>query len=485
MSRFQKHPAQEAPEQSAGLAETLKETSRRHSSRSGAFSAGLTALAVAAVILFNLLIGQLPDTATQFDLTSSGIYNISAVTTEYLDTVTDDVAVHVLANRDTVDSRIVRFLEKYADLSDHLSLEYVDPAVYPSVLTKYGADANTIVVTCAATGRQETVDIGAIIGYDEMAYYYYGTTTETDFDAEGLLTSAVDGVLTDAGRTVYQTAGHGETALPDDVTALFQKVHMTVDSVNLLTDNGIPDDCDLLVLNAPVEDLAEDELTMVLDYLAAGGQVLLSMASQTTMLPNLNSLCAVYGLTVSEGLVMDAQRCYQQNPFLIFPVVDTAADAAAGLAEDAIVLLYASRGMTLTDPARETIAVAPILTSGDGAYAVMEDDSRTAGTYVLGAVATEAVDDNLTARLTVYGTASLVDAGLIQSFTNIDNTDLFLSSATCGFEDISPISVEPVSLATPTNTVATGGLWAMLFIFVLPLAVLVCGFVRWMRRRKL
>ena len=31
-----------------------------------------------------------------------------------------------------------------------------------------------------------------------MTYYYYGTKNETDFDAEGLLTSAVDAVLTDA-----------------------------------------------------------------------------------------------------------------------------------------------------------------------------------------------------------------------------------------------------------------------------------------------
>ena len=125
-----------------------------------------------------------------------------------------------------MDSRIVRFLDDYVGLSKHLSVEYVNPTVYPSVLTKYGCDANTVVVTCASTGRQETVAIDSIIGYDEMSYYYYGTKNETDFDAEGLITSAVDGVLTSASRTVYQTSGHGETAIPDSVTALFKKDHM-------------------------------------------------------------------------------------------------------------------------------------------------------------------------------------------------------------------------------------------------------------------
>ena len=42
-------------------------------------------------------------------------------------------------------------------------------------------------VTCEATGRQESFDISDIIGYDMMSYYYYGTYTETDFDGDSLL----------------------------------------------------------------------------------------------------------------------------------------------------------------------------------------------------------------------------------------------------------------------------------------------------------
>ena len=39
------------------IKESLKTAAGRHSSRRGAFSAGVTALAVAAVIVFNLLVG--------------------------------------------------------------------------------------------------------------------------------------------------------------------------------------------------------------------------------------------------------------------------------------------------------------------------------------------------------------------------------------------------------------------------------------------
>ena len=35
---------------------------------------------------------------------------------------------------------------------------------------------------------------------------------------------------------------------------------------------SIPDDCDLLLMNAPTNDLSENEVTLLTNYLAAGGK---------------------------------------------------------------------------------------------------------------------------------------------------------------------------------------------------------------------
>lgn len=40
-------------------------------------------------------------------------------------------------------------------------------------------------------------------------------------------------------------------------------------------------------------------------------------------------------------------------------------------------------------------------------------------------------------------------------------------------------------LTTVANTISSGGAWALLFILVIPGALPVFGFIRWMRRRKL
>ena len=462
----------------------LRETAGRHASRRGAFSAGVTALAVAAVILFNLIASQLPESWAQLDMSGSGIYNITDTTRTYLDGLEDDVEIHVLADPDNLDSRITRFLDIYAALSDHLSLEYTDPNVYPSVLTTYDVEADTVVVTCEATGRQESFSISDIIGFDLMSYYMNGTYTETDFDGEGLLTSAIDGVLTGTTRAVYATQGHGETAVPLSIEERFKRVHMSVEDINLLTD-GIPDDCSLLLINAPTEDLADDELTMILDYLAQGGQVIYNMAGELVELPNFNTLCATYGMNVVDGMIADTSRYYQNIPYLFFPVVDTSVDAASSLPSDAMVLFFASRGFTLTDPARDTITVSSFLSTSENGVAVVDEENQPQGTYVVGAVATEEIDEDTTARLTVYGSDSLINSDVYSSYPNVENRDLFMDSVIVGFDDVSSISIEPVSLLVPTNTITTGGIWSLLLIVVIPLALLICGLIRWLHRRKL
>ena len=103
----------------------------------------------------------------------------------------------------------------------------------------------------------------------------------------------------------------------------------------------------------------------------------------------------------------------------------------------------------------------------------------------MGAVATEELDDNISTRLTVFGSASLTDTGITSSFTNLDNEDLYVAALLAGFDDVAAISIAPVSLSVPMNTVTTAGLWGLLFILVIPGVLLIWGFVRWMRRRRL
>ena len=457
---------------------------RSAAKRHGAFSAGLIAIAVAVTILFNLLVTQLPGSLKLFDLTNSGIYNITDTSMKIINAMSEDVKVMVLADRLNVDSRISRYLDKYTGLSDHLILEYIDPTVFPAVLNEYGAQAGDVVVRCEATDRQHIFNLEEVVGYDEMAYYYYGTKNETDFDAEGLLTAAVDGVLNTAGHKVYTLHGHSEIVMFEAVEKLLEKSHIEVDYLNLMTDGEIPADCEMLIITAPLKDLADDELTKLREYLAAGGQIIYSMDGSETSLPNLEALCAEYGIQIQPGYAMDSGAYYQNNPFLTFPKFITGTDATGIIASNQMLMMYMSRGLTLVDPARESITVKSFLDTTEQGYLLVENTPMNPGKYSIGAVATEMVGDKK-ARLVVFGSRSAQDTELTSAFGNLDNLDFFVTTVAAGFDDVSPISIPAVSLGEPHNTIMRGGTLSPLIVAVLPAVVLLVGFLHWLRRRRL
>ena len=164
---------------------SLKNIFRTSGTRHGAYSVGLTVLVIAVVIVFNLIVGQIPEAYRNLDVSSTKIYDISDTTTELLDSLDSDVDMTVLAVKGSTDERITTFLSRYAALSDKIHMEWIDPVLHPSALTDYDTTENTIVVSCEDTGKTTTVSFDDILVLDEYSYYYYGTESYTEFDGEG------------------------------------------------------------------------------------------------------------------------------------------------------------------------------------------------------------------------------------------------------------------------------------------------------------
>ncbi len=484
---------------------------RTSGTRNGSYSVGLTVVVIAIVIVLNLVIGQLPESLRNLDVSSTRIYEISDTTTDLLDSLDEDVDMTVLAVRDDTDDRITTFLSKYEALSDHINIEWVDPVLHPSALTEYDTSENTIVISCEATGKSTTVSFDDILVPDMYSYYYYGSTDYTEFDGEGQLTSAVNYVTSDVEKTIYQTTGHGEGTLSTTITDLMDQNNYNLSEINLLMTTSIPEDCDLLLMYEPATDLSDDETEMLRNYLADGGKVMILLGdTNATELPNLETVLEEYGMQAADGYIADPQRCYQGNYYYIFPELSVSGDMADGISSE-MVLLTNTHGMNLIDPARDTITTTGFMSSSDGAYAVTETTQQQ-GDYTLGAVAEETVSssdddadtdssgedaeeasddssadtasDEVTSRLTVISAGSLIDSQITDTFTQLENTRVFMNAVTANFDGVQNISVEPKSLQVEYNTVQYAGLFSLLVIFGIPAAVLIGGFVVWFRRRK-
>ncbi len=512
-----------------GKSENSKGMSIR--SRNGLFSTTLIALAVVITLIFNLAVGQIPSSIMEFDLSNTQIYKFSDTSKDYLAELDTDVQLIAVATQEDTDTRIVKFLQKYAALSDHVSLEWIDPVAYPSALTTYDCDSDTLVVICEDTDRTYQVAFDSILVPDSYYYYYYGTTYYTSFDGEGQVLSAIDYVVSESSYTVYCTENHGESDVGDNLADLLDKNHFTTSTVSLLQTGSVPEDCDLLMIYVPTSDFSEEEVNMIYDYLNAGGKVELIWGSTSFEHPNLDSLMATYGMELTTGYVGDTTRYYAaaQSYFTFFPELTSSSDAADGISSDALVLVTTSFGLTLTDPARDTIDVDDFLGTSSSGGVMLDGETTVSGEYYLGVTATEEIeveadedtadtdeadtstetdeadtsaeadssaesdedeeeeeDNTVTAQFTVLTSESLVNDDITSSFgDSIVNLTVVMNTITSGFEDVSNISIDAKSLETTYNTVNNAGLWSLLFLVALPIAVLIFGFVRWFRRRKL
>ena len=137
-----------------------------------------------------------------------------------------------------------------------------------------------------------------------------------------------------------------------------------------------------------------------------------------------------------------------------------------------MVLLINAHGMTITDPETDTISVSSFLDTSEQGYAVTEEN-QTEGTYSLGAVATQtlsaedteeeadaedsdatdAEDEKLEeGRLTVLAADSLINAQVTDSFTTLENLDLFMNTISSNFDDMQNVAIEAKSLEITYNT---------------------------------
>lgn len=452
--------------------------------KKGGYVAILSIIVIAVIIILNLLVGKLPQKFRQFDLSGTQIYTLGDTTKKLLSSLDKDVDIYVVADPSTVDKRITNFLGRYPSLSKHIKIETVDSVLHPDQVKKLKAENNSLFVKCDATGKTETIKLGDIIQHDQMSYYYSGQSKETAFDGEGKVTSAVSHVVNDVQKNIYDTQGHGEAPLGTMIKDMLGKSSLTVKDVNLLKEGGVPKDCDLLIMNAPASDLANDEKTMLTDYLNGGGKVVLVSDYSDKERPNLNGVLNDYGLNLENGMVADTKNLYQNNPFFIFPTMEQGNDITKGLESGGVALVLQSAGFSQLAAPPEKVTVTPFMETSDKGLMVTTDGKQTPGTYLLGAVSEKALDSG-TARLTVFGSSSLIADNLNQTFTNLVNLQIFTNAITNNFDDVTNVSIPSKSLQVTPNTITHGGSWGLIFILVIPIFTIGIGLVVWLKRRRL
>ena len=161
-------------------------------------------------------------------------------------------------------------------------------------------------------------------------------------------------------------------------------------------------------------------------------------------------------------------------------------------------ILALAQGIETMDNIRDTLNVESILTTSDSAYSktdlenmqtMEKEDGDIDGPFDLGVYITEDIDDEKQTQIVYYGTETIFDDTMNASVsgTNYELLSASLSWMCQSEEDGSTaVAIAAKSLDTSTLTVpaAEVSFWSIFVTAVLPICVLVIGFVIWLRRRK-
>ena len=471
---------------------------RKKNLRHGSYVSIMTVIVIALVAAVNLVVGQLPSSVTQIDASSRQLYTIGEETENLVRGLEQDVTLYYVVTGGNENEYISRMLERYEDLSDHLTVEKVDPELHPTFTSQYTDEEvsdNSIIVV---SGDKSRVVGSSDMLVQELNYYTYSYQV-TEFDGEGQVTSAIAYVISDNLPVLYQLTGHDEQSLGSSLTDSIEKNNIEIQDLSLLTEESVPEDAAALLICSPSRDISEEEAQKILSYLEGGGKVLLFTDYSQEEMPNLESLLTNYGLQKGTGIVMegDSSYYYPQRPDVLIPEINTDSSVLSGLTDDVYALIQDAQPVETLEEYRDTLEIESLLTTTDSGYvkevsedgmiSFQQEEGDDTGTFVVGVSVTEAIDDETESQL-IYFSSSTLTADELDQYVSGGNSEILSCILTnlCEMEDNITFNIPAKSLSVEylSYTNQSAAIFKVIVIAVIPAAFLLVGFIIWMKRRK-
>ena len=461
--------------------------------KAGSYSVAAAAVVIAIAIFLNLIVGSLPSTMTEIDMTANSIYALSDQTKRIAASLDKDVTLYIICNQGNEDDTIQRLLNRYADLSSHIKVTSVDPTIDPTFLTKYELDLSTLYENSVLVVSDSK---NRLVGYDEifvteysMDYYSYSYSSTTTFDGENALTNAIHYVSSDDLPKVYTLTGHGEEALSSSIQAMLEQDNFEYEDLSILTAEALPEDAAAVIIHQPATDLNEDEAALLTSYLENGGNVVLVTGYMAVdKMPNLLSVTQAMGLELGDGIIIEGDRNMRLSryPYYILP------DAASHDVTDSIInagyYILSPLAQPIVETKDSTAAITWLLTTSDSAYAKVDalnmtttskEGSDTDGPFNVGAIAEKG------GKLLWLTGDGMFDE-YIDSAVSGGNSNLLLNALNWmgGQEESISIRAKSLDETGLSVTESESSFWSIVMIGVIPATLVAIGIIIWARRKR-
>ena len=465
------------------------ESKNRIAFRGGSYSLIMTAVVLAIAIVANIFASALPATLTKYDISASKLYSITSNTKAVVNALKQDVTIYWIVQSGKEDKVIENLLSKYDSLSDYIHVVKKNPDIYPTFAQKYTDETvknNSLVVESGERYRYISYDD---IYLQETTIYSY--QSNTSFDGEGAITSAIDYVVSEKLPQLYMLTGHGEPEeLPTEFKKNIEKDNIEVQTLSLPRVDAVPEEADVVMIYAPTSDISDKEKQMLTDYVNKGGKLLvIAGPTEEGILENLYSILGDYEITAHEGIVIEADREYYafQAPYMLLPELISHDITDPLIEENYFPLMPVSLGLTIEKPSRNikgflrTSFSAFSKISGFNLSSYEKEDGDIDGPFMLAV----SIDNDKEGRIVWFTSSSFLD-DLYNAYSSGANVDMAMNALSSLIGEREALAIRSKSLDYNYLTISdsTSSLLKVLMIGVFPLLYLGVGIgVVWFRRR--
>ena len=474
-----------------------KKSGSKIATKGGVYSLIITVIVLAILIVVNVLFKKIPSNATRYDMSASKLYSVTSNTKAVVNTLKQNITIYWIVQAEKEDTIIENLLNRYDDLSELITVQKINPDVYPTFMANYTDEQvsnNSIVVESGSRFRYIPYED---IYITKVTNSYYGTT-EQSFDGEGAVTSAIDFVVTDDLPVLYILQGHGEKAIEGEFLDALKKGNIETRTFSLLNLTAVPKEADAVLIYGPESDITESELEVLRDYIYEDGKLLVfsGPTESGTVLENLNALLGDYGVTVEPGIVIEMDSMhymatqYQAVPYYLMPFVDDT-DITASLVKNNYYVIVPIAAALKLDPTVDKDDVTPLLHTSDAAFSKVagfkmktynKEEGDIDGPFTLGLY----IKDIHGGRIAWFASSGMLDSAPI-SYSAGANTDLAMTALNTlvGEREALAIPAKSMSVEQLTITDSAKTTLKILMLAVFPLVLFGAGIIVLLYRRRM
>ena len=364
----------------------------------GGFSTIMVVLAIAIVVVLNVIASAVETKAgLKIDLTSNKIYSLSAQTESNIRSImnkknengeySNEFVIYSFANDYTQDNLIGKTLERYAALSNNITLSVLDPAKDSILRNKFSGVSDQVEDKTVVVFNSKKNSF-RVIKYEDM-YYTDKENNVSYWTLEQKLTSAF--MFLDSGRAqtnVYFLTGHGEAVTNVKFSERAKLLKEKLEEENFKVDNidlAMNDlrSGDILIVIGPSSDISEQDRDKVIKFLDANGKALFFLDPSSSRLKNFEAILDHYMIKFKNEIVCenDESRHTQNSPLDLVPEVISNKEITNGIINSKS-SVYAGSCAYLEEynPSSDLLTVLPLLNTSDRSVCIPYEDYIT-GAY--------------------------------------------------------------------------------------------------------